>query len=80
MAHIFDNAKLSSKQAQIALSLTDRKHQEEYGYKVHHVFEYGGRNFFGIYESMVLAFVKNNPNGGDFFVWLQDQELEVKFH
>lgn len=77
--HIFDDAKLSSNQAKIALSLTEVSHLKEYQYKTVDVFNYGGRHFFGMYESCVLEFVKNNPNGGDFYVWLQDQKREVQF-
>lgn len=80
MGHIFDHAKFNERQASIALSLTDTKHLKEQGYKTIAIFEYGGRKFFGTYEVLVTHFVKLNPTGGDFYVWLQDQELEVKFH
>lgn len=80
MKHIFDDAKLSAKQAGIALSLTEVSHLKEYKYKTIDVFTYGDRNFFGNYESLVLKFVQLNPAGGDFYVWLQQQDLEVKFH
>jgi hypothetical protein len=80
MSHIFDDAKLTGKQAKIALSLTDRDHLQSEGFKRLDVFEYGGRYFLANYESSVLNFVKNNPTGGDFYVWLQDHyhQIEIK--
>jgi hypothetical protein len=78
MAHLFDDAKLTAKQAGIALGLLDRKHLEGEGFKRLDVFEYGGRYFLANYESAVLCFVQNNPTGGDFYVWLQDHYREIK--
>lgn len=78
MSHIFDHAKFSEKQASIALSLTDTDHLKEYGFKPLYMFEYGGRTFVGIYEVHVVNFLKNNPMGGDFYVWLQQNGSEVQ--
>jgi hypothetical protein len=71
MKHLFDDQNFTEKQASIALGLLEIDHMKSEGFKRLEFFEYGGRVFHGNYESAILAFVKNNPTGGDFYVWLQ---------
>lgn len=63
---------LSEKQASIVLDLLSTDHLQENNFKVIHSFEYSGVVFQGDYHSAVENFVRNNPNGGDFYVWLID--------
>ena len=63
---------LSEKQAKIVLKLISNDHAEENRIKKFNCFEYCGILFKGDYQQSVESFVRNNPDGGDFFVWIQD--------
>jgi hypothetical protein len=71
--------KLTAKQAGITLDLLSHKHFKEVGFKRMECFKYGDRIFDGQYEAVVNAFVKCNPTGGDFYVWLQDHVRQLNF-
>ena len=77
MAHIFDSAKLTAKQAHTAMQLLDTEHLKKEGYRIMDIFKYEGRFFMGAYDEWVLTFVKNNPKGGDFGLYLQQHAQEV---
>lgn len=57
------SAMIGEKQAAIIRTLKTNKYE---------VFEYEGLIFKGEPYTAKLEFVYNNPEGGDFFVWLQD--------
>jgi len=65
-------------QARIALDLTSGSHLRLNDFKRKEIFKYGGRFFDGCYESCVVHFLKTNPTGGDFYVWLQKSGYEIK--
>lgn len=40
-------------------------------------FTYGGRDYKGQYADAVKQFLLNNPEGGDFSVWLQQNWKQI---
>jgi len=67
--------KLSKKQTEIALNLLRKPFINDV--KTHTVFEIGGRYFIGDYMRACESFAYNNPDGGDFIVWLQDNWKQI---
>jgi hypothetical protein len=50
----------------------------EMGVEYKSCFYCGGRLFLGKYDDAVHRFAINNPTGGDFYVWIQDNFRELK--
>lgn len=70
--------KLDTKeQATTALNLLNHDTMKKLGVNIIEVFEIGGRYFIGNYNIAVMNYAKNNPEGGDFFVWLQDNWKQI---
>lgn len=63
----------SPKQAQIIIDLLSHDFMKKEGIKHLDCFECGGEIFLGSYEWAVREFAYNNPDGGDFCVWVQQK-------
>lgn len=63
---------MNQKPGQIALELLTFDTMHKMGVKIIDAFELEGVVFKGNYSCVVNEFVKNNPTGGDFYVWVSD--------
>jgi len=62
----------TKQQAIIILNLLSHDEMRKNNYAHHECFQFGSLMFLGNYRTAVELFAKNNPTGGDFYVWLQD--------
>lgn len=71
---------MTIEQATIVLNLLGKEYITENKVKGFDCFECNGLIFKCSYRGAVEMFVKNNPEGGDFYVWIQQslQQLVIK--